>query len=155
MNFGAGKNILSDVMQANTIAQGGGMQNQGFLDKLLGGVEQAGQYVADNPNFQRALAQMGAEVDPQGVGGVVGRAAIGMQESSSQQEFLKNMLKQLGKGGKVKQGADGTMEITKGEDGEVKSDLSEDKINTSPSQDSGIMSDEDVNNWLNDFMGGM
>lgn len=105
MSFGQVSNI------GDFLAGSGGnynTQDPGLLQKILSGGEQVldkgGELMAD-PNIQRALAEMGAEIDPQGVGGTVGRAAQGMVKRGALSELA-------GQGNRVKVGPDGSIDVT-------------------------------------------
>lgn len=58
----------------------------------------------ENPNVQRAMMQLGEEMDPQGAGGVMGRTGQGMLNRQLISEALA-------KGGSVKVGADGSTQV--------------------------------------------
>lgn len=89
------------------LAGGSGVNNEpaqtggGMWDQFLSG----GKEVLSDPNFQRALAEIGAGIDPQGAGGNIGRAAQGY--------IQRNALAELaGQGNRVKIGPDGSIDVT-------------------------------------------
>lgn len=68
-----------------------------------------------NRNVLQLMAQTGTALDPEGMGGILGRPTSQMLNTQAQQDFLKNLIDALGDKGKIKIGADGSTEMTAGE----------------------------------------
>jgi hypothetical protein len=80
----------------------------GFMDSLSGAL--------NNRNVLKMMAQVGTELDPQGVGGMLGRPTTQMIQRQSQSDYAKELFKALGGGGSVQIGADGSVKMTAGKD---------------------------------------
>lgn len=89
---------------------GGGGFTQGLTDAL------------SDPNIQRFMASVGTELDPEGVGGALGRPTQQMLSAQAQQESMRQLINMLGEGGSVKQGPDGSVEVKSGKAGTDKED---------------------------------
>lgn len=70
----------------------------------------------EDPNTRQFMAQLGTELDPQGLGGMIGRPTTQMIQRQSQSDYAKELFKALGGGGSVQIGADGSVKMTAGKD---------------------------------------
>lgn len=86
------------------------------LDSMMPSrMQMFGRQVAQDPNIHRLMAGIGTELDPHGMGGMIGRPTMDMIEGQAHQDTMAQLAKALGKGGKVIQKPDGTSEIQVGE----------------------------------------
>lgn len=79
----------------------------GFMSSLM--------ETLSKPGTQQLMANLGTELDPHGAGGVIGRPTSKYITAQQQGQMFKELMKALGKGGKIKQAPDGTTEIQAGE----------------------------------------
>jgi len=108
-----------------------------------------------NPNVQQMLAQTGAGLDPQGVGGALGGATSNMIQNQSQQQFMKQLLKMLGGGGKIKVGADGAMEMQTAQAKEGEGGEQSRLAGPSFDQSANSYTDEMAESWVDELLGGL
>lgn len=94
----------------------GPINRQSVGTSLQGNDEGVLNQTLQDRNLQQFLAQLGAQVGGEGsVGQMLGTTTQQLNRREAQQDAMRQLIKMLGTGGQIKQGADGSIELKAGE----------------------------------------